>query len=238
MIVAVGKETYPGERRVALIPAVVPQLTKASIHVLVESGAGLAAGYTDDQYVEKGAQVVGRPPGAVRADVVAYVRALGANREAGRADLEEMRGPGGHWHVRSARPARRLPGAGPAGRDACLRSNWFRGSRRRRAWTCCRRWRRSPVTRRCCSAANHLPKLFPMLMTAAGTLAAAGSSSLARAWRACRRSLRRAAWGPSCKVTTCARRQGTDRKPGGEIRRNGTRDVRSRGRRGLRQADG
>ena len=45
MQVAILKETFPGERRVALVPADVPKLAKAGIEVLAETGAGSAAGF-------------------------------------------------------------------------------------------------------------------------------------------------------------------------------------------------
>ena len=45
MIVGVCKETFPGERRVALIPEVIAGLTKQSLDVVVESGAGQEAGF-------------------------------------------------------------------------------------------------------------------------------------------------------------------------------------------------
>ena len=47
MIVGVPREIYPKERRVALVPAVIPNLKKAGIEVHLEAGAGLAAGYPD-----------------------------------------------------------------------------------------------------------------------------------------------------------------------------------------------
>ena len=49
MIVGVPRETYPGERRVALVPAVLANLAKAGLQVLVEPGAGAAAGYPDTE---------------------------------------------------------------------------------------------------------------------------------------------------------------------------------------------
>src|SRR5258708_26314810 len=58
LIVGVPKESYPGERRVALVPVVVPMLAKAGIEVIVESGAGEQAGYPDAAYVEKGAKIL------------------------------------------------------------------------------------------------------------------------------------------------------------------------------------
>lgn len=42
MIVGVPKESFPGERRVALVPVVVPNLLKAGYQVLVEAGAGVS----------------------------------------------------------------------------------------------------------------------------------------------------------------------------------------------------
>ncbi len=58
MIIGVPKESYPGDRRVAIVPVVVPTLTKAGFEVHIEAGAGSEAGYPDSQYVEKGAKIV------------------------------------------------------------------------------------------------------------------------------------------------------------------------------------
>ena len=58
LVVGVIGETAPGERRVALTPVVLPALAKAGIEVMVAAGAGEAAGYSDDAYREKGANVV------------------------------------------------------------------------------------------------------------------------------------------------------------------------------------
>jgi H+-translocating NAD(P) transhydrogenase subunit alpha len=57
MIVSVPKESAPGERRVALVPDLVPRLTKAGLQVIVESGAGAAAGFLDSAYVAAGARI-------------------------------------------------------------------------------------------------------------------------------------------------------------------------------------
>ena len=53
MIVGVPCESYPGERRVALVPAIIPNLTKAGLEVVIEAGAGTQAGYLDDDYSAK-----------------------------------------------------------------------------------------------------------------------------------------------------------------------------------------
>src|SRR5258708_37889184 len=57
MIVSVPKETVPGEQRVALVPELVPKLTKASLEVIVQSGAGESAGFFDAEYEGKGARL-------------------------------------------------------------------------------------------------------------------------------------------------------------------------------------
>ena len=92
MIVGVPKETYPGERRVALTPAVVPLLKKAGLDVVLEAGAGEHAGYPDAQYQEKGAKILS-DRGAVfaQSDIVAQVLCHGANDKTGTNDLSLMR---------------------------------------------------------------------------------------------------------------------------------------------------
>src|SRR6266704_466697 len=56
-IVSVPKETVPGEQRVALVPELVPRLTEAGLEVAVQSGAGELAGFFDDGYAAKGARL-------------------------------------------------------------------------------------------------------------------------------------------------------------------------------------
>jgi NAD(P) transhydrogenase subunit alpha len=59
MIVGVPKETESDERRVALVPELVARLTKAGLSVLIETGAGVAAGFPDAEYQDKGARLAG-----------------------------------------------------------------------------------------------------------------------------------------------------------------------------------
>ncbi len=92
MIIGVPKESFPGERRVALVPAVIPSLAKAGMEVAVEGGAGVQAGYTDAAYAEKGAKILA-DRGAVfgAADVVVQVLCYGSNDRTGKADLPLFR---------------------------------------------------------------------------------------------------------------------------------------------------
>jgi NAD(P) transhydrogenase subunit alpha len=55
--VGVVKETIPGERRVALTPKVIEMLTKVGAEVWIESGAGVESGYPDDEYTARGAKI-------------------------------------------------------------------------------------------------------------------------------------------------------------------------------------
>ena len=92
MIVGVPKESYPGERRVALVPVVIPNLAKAGLEVVIESGAGEAAGYPDALYVEKGAKIL--PDRAYvfsTADIIVQVLCYGSNDLTGKADLPLLR---------------------------------------------------------------------------------------------------------------------------------------------------
>ncbi len=72
MKVSVVKETAPGERRVALVPEAVTRLRATGLEVVVESGAGDGAWFTDDSYAEAGASVVDRAE-ALSADVLLMV---------------------------------------------------------------------------------------------------------------------------------------------------------------------
>jgi len=88
MIVGVPRETFPGERRVALVPAVIPNLAKAGLEVVIEAGAGSEAGYPDADYVAKGAKVISdRAELFQRADIITQVLCYGSNDRTGKADL-------------------------------------------------------------------------------------------------------------------------------------------------------
>ena len=88
MILGFAKETYPGEKRAALIPAVLPGLKKAGFDIVMETGAGLASGFNDTAYQERGARIAPDRQEVIRAsDIILYVRGLGADREASGRDM-------------------------------------------------------------------------------------------------------------------------------------------------------
>jgi H+-translocating NAD(P) transhydrogenase subunit alpha len=92
MIVGVPRESYPGERRVALVPAIIPNLTKAGLEVVIEAGAGMQAGYLDDEYSAKGGKILPERAEVFRAaDIVVQVLCYGSNDRTGQADLPHFR---------------------------------------------------------------------------------------------------------------------------------------------------
>ena len=91
MIVGVPKETFPGERRVAVIPAVVPKLAELGLAVAIEAGAGEAAGFPDPLYAEKGARVTSRADVLAGAEMILAVRSLASSHIAPAPDLSYLR---------------------------------------------------------------------------------------------------------------------------------------------------
>jgi NAD(P) transhydrogenase subunit alpha len=88
MIVGVPRESYPGERRVALVPSVIPALAKGGLEVIVEANAGMEAGYPDAAYIAKGAKIIPDRAEVFRtADIIAQVLCYGSNDKTGDADL-------------------------------------------------------------------------------------------------------------------------------------------------------
>ena len=92
MIVGVPRESFPGERRVALVPAAIPNLTKAGLEVVVEAGAGARAGYPDADYTAKGAKIAADRAEVFRAaDIVVQILCYGSNDKTGKADVPLFR---------------------------------------------------------------------------------------------------------------------------------------------------
>jgi H+-translocating NAD(P) transhydrogenase subunit alpha len=92
VIIGVPKETFPGERRVALVPKVIAGLIKAGLQVAIEAGAGVQAGYPDADFAAAGAQVLSsRGDVFQQCDIVVQVLCYGSNDVTGKSDLPLMR---------------------------------------------------------------------------------------------------------------------------------------------------
>jgi NAD(P) transhydrogenase subunit alpha len=171
MIVGVPRETYPGERRVALVPAALPALAKRGCDVLVEAGAGAAAGYPDAGYIERGARIEASRAEVFRqASVVLQVLCHGANDRTGAADLPLLRA--GQTLIGFLRP---LDSPRTVRDIAATGVNAFAVElmpRITRAQSMDVLSAMSTVAgyKAVVLAASLLPRMFPMLMTAAGTI--------------------------------------------------------------------
>ena len=75
IVLGAPRETFAGENRVAVVPAVVQPLAKSGVNVWVERGAGEAAGYRDAEYEQKGARL------ASREEIFANAQIIGMNEE-------------------------------------------------------------------------------------------------------------------------------------------------------------
>jgi len=171
MVIGVPKESFPGERRVALVPAVVPSLAKAGFEVLIEAQAGLSAGYPDAEYTAKGAKIVTERSEIFRqADVVAQILCYGSNDQTGAADLPFFRP--GQVLVGFLRPLGELATVEEVAATGVTAFSVELMPRTTRAQSMDAL---SSVATVCgykavLLAADTLPRLFPMLTTAAGTV--------------------------------------------------------------------
>jgi NAD(P) transhydrogenase subunit alpha len=172
LTVGVPRESFPGETRIALVPQGVPLLRTAGLEVIVEDGAGDAAGYPGEAFVEHGAELVSRDE-AFGADLLLQVRTLGANPDAGREDLDRYRP--GQIVVGMGEPL----SAAPALADLAARGSTVFAMelipRIARAQSMDVLSSQSTIAgyKAVLLAATRLTKIFPMLTTAAGTVAPA-----------------------------------------------------------------
>src|SRR5438128_10626738 len=163
MKVGVPRETVPGERRVALVPEAVAKLTKAGTEVVVESGAGTGSGHDDEAYRTAGA-VIGSRDAAFGTDLVVKVQKPSAEEVALLRDGAAL--------VATIQP---LTNADTVRALAARRTTAFSMDaipRVTRAQPMDSLSSQSNIAgyKAVLVAANSLPKFFPMLTTAAGTV--------------------------------------------------------------------
>ena len=165
MRVGIPRETRPGETRVAIIPAGAAALKKAGVDIAVEAGAGEAAGFTDDAYRTQGAAILSRSDIFEGADILLTVHATP---------------PGG-----ALRQGQTIIGfADPLGAPDAVHQVAATGAtllsmelmpRITRAQSMDALSSMATIAgyKGVLLAANASPRMFPMLMTAAGTVASA-----------------------------------------------------------------
>jgi NAD(P) transhydrogenase subunit alpha len=170
VIVAVPREIVAGERRVALVPDAVKQLRGKGIDVAVERGAGAAAGFDDAAYEKAGATLETDPRALLaRADVVLKVQPPAARAD-GSHEVDALRA--GSVLIGFLRPldapelAKRLAVA----KVTSLAVELLPRITRAQAMDALSSMSSLAGYRAVLLAAAALPRIFPMLVTAAGTI--------------------------------------------------------------------
>lgn len=171
MIVGIVRELFPGEQRVALVPGDLPALRKLGLEVVIEAGAGVAAGFPDGLYVERGAKVLpDRAAVFAEATVLAQVRAAGADLTHAAADLKILRS--GQVLIAMLEPLwepQSVAALADRGVSALALELVPRISRAQ-SMDVLSSMATIAGYKAVLLAASYLPRIFPMLMTAAGTL--------------------------------------------------------------------
>jgi len=174
VIAGVVKESAPGERRVAMVPGALSVFNKTGAQIVMEAGAGEASGFLDSEYSEKGVKLVkSRGDVFAQADVILQVRSLGANPETGASDLSLMRK--GQTVIGFGEPLT----AGAAAKSLAERGATFLAMElmpritRAQSMDALSSMATIAGYKAVLIAADSLPRMFPMLMTAAGTVAPA-----------------------------------------------------------------
>jgi NAD(P) transhydrogenase subunit alpha len=162
MIVSVPTEIAPGERRVALVPDLVPKLAKAGLQVAVQAGAGTAAGFPDAAYAAQGARL--EPDVLGQADILLKVQPPTGDEI---ARLKE-----GVTLIGFLQPYTNAAGfaALAARRVTAFAMELMPRITRAQPMDALSAMSTVAGYKAVLIAANHLPKFFPLLMTAAGTL--------------------------------------------------------------------
>ena len=172
MKVGVPKESRSGEARVALVPGSLAPLLKAGMSVLVESGAGSVAGYPDSEYVDSGATVVARADLYAQADVILQINGP-TTHDDGFAELALLRS--GQTLIGFHDPLWRPQGVADLASRGVRAFSMELIPRITRAQTMDALSSMANIAgyKAVLVAASELPRMFPMFMTAAGTVSPA-----------------------------------------------------------------
>ncbi|MDA7979796.1 MAG: Re/Si-specific NAD(P)(+) transhydrogenase subunit alpha [Pirellulales bacterium] len=173
MRIGIPKETFPGENRVALVPNSLLALNKQGFKVIVEQGAGTAAGFSDAEYERRGAQLVADRSEVFSADVILQVRSAGANPEAGASDMPQLTGD--QTVIGFCEPLSEPQTISEFAKHGATLFSMETIPRITRAQSMDALSSMATVAgyKAALLAASALPKMFPMMMTAAGTIAPA-----------------------------------------------------------------
>ena len=173
MKAGVLKETWPGETRVAVVPGVVPGARQGRHRARWSSRGRATRPASPTPSTPRRAPSVVAPRRGARGRLAAALGALLRGGPRPGRDRAARAAPRRRRLPRPAAAARGRRSSSPPAASRPSRSSWCRASRAPRAWTRCPRPPPWSATRRCCSPPTRLPRMMPMMMTAAGTIAPA-----------------------------------------------------------------
>ena len=145
-------------------------MKKAKLDTIVESSAGLEAGFTDEEYIKRGVKVASRAEVFATADIIAQARSLGANPEYGRADMALLRPGQIVFGFGEPLTALQEDQAMAAAGVTFFAMELVPRITRAQAMDALSSMASIAGYEAVLLAATALPKIFPMMMTAAGTL--------------------------------------------------------------------
>ncbi len=171
--VGIVTESAPGEKRVAMVPGAISVLGKSGVELLMEPGAGECSGFPDAEYSERGVRLAERADVLGTADVVLQVRGPGSNPQAGMADLAGFHK--GQAVIGFGEPLTALDTARELARTGVtfLAMELMPRITRAQSMDALSSMATIAGYKAVLIAADSLPRMFPMLMTAAGTVAPA-----------------------------------------------------------------
>ena len=168
MLIGVAKETWPGEVRSALVPANATKLIKSGFGISMESGAGQAAGFTDQQYTDAGVSIV-----SSRAEVMAAADIFLAVRKPDTAEVDQLKSGAISVSFLDPYNEKALIEALAAKGVTSISMEMIPRSTRAQKMDALSSQANLAGYVTVVQAAYHSPKIMPMMMTPAGTIAPA-----------------------------------------------------------------
>ncbi len=166
MLIGVPKETWPGEKRTALVPANVKKLVKMGIDVCVEAGAGAGSRLADGEYEDAGARITDRAS-ALAADIVLRVRQPDVG------DISQLKQDCLHISFLDPFNEKALVAEMGARGVTSISMEMIPRSTRAQKMDALSSQANLAGYVTVILAAYHMPKIFPMMMTPAGTISPA-----------------------------------------------------------------
>ena len=168
MLIGVAKETWPGEVRTALVPANATKLIKSGFSIAMQSGAGAAAGFTNESYADAGVTIMNS-----RAEVMAAADIFLAVRKPDTDEVAQLKASAISVSFLDPYNEKALIEALAAKGVTSISMEMIPRSTRAQKMDALSSQANLAGYVTVVQAAFHSPKIMPMMMTPAGTIAPA-----------------------------------------------------------------